>query len=217
MAKAPENPEFKKLDPYDCKAAVDAPDNLDLEPRLFAWIEGQGDPNGPDFALATGALYGLSYAVRMCYRSEPAPKGACAYTVGVLQGRWDLVAGAGMFDPKRKDQLAWAIMIRQPAFCGQALFERFRDEAKAKAAKKGEVDPSWFDRLRFGLRDGGRFAQIMHHGPYADESASFARLEAALASQGLKRKGKHHWELYHSDPRRTAPEKMRTILRVELA
>ncbi len=208
--------EFKVSDPWDYKAHADQPDIIELTDRSFAWISGQGDPNGLDFAQATGALYSLSYAVRMSYRAPEAPAGAGAYVVGVLQGQWDISAADGQFDPAHKERLVWTIMIRQPAFLDQVLFARFRDEARAKAVKKKEVPPVWFDRLEFGLRDGGRVAQILHWGPYDDEPATFARLEAALATRGLQRSGHTHREIYHSDPRKTAPEKMKTILRVAL-
>jgi hypothetical protein len=209
--------EFKVTDPWDYKAPTESAQVLTLPERRFVWIEGQGDPNGKNFAQATGALYSLSYAVRMSYRAEKPPEGASAYTVGLLQGKWDLREGETVFDPKRKDKLAWIIMIRQPDFLTTSLFQKFVEEARAKAVKKGEIDPKWFDRLRLGPRDGGRFAQIMHRGPYDEEPGTFARLEGYLAAQGLSRSGKFHWEIYHGDPRRTAPEKLRTLLRVQLA
>jgi hypothetical protein len=208
--------EFKTTDPWDYKAPADKAQVVTLQERRFAWIAGQGDPNGPDFQQATGALYGFSYAVRMSYRGEKPPRDAGPYTVGLLQGRWDIVTGQGGFSPAHKDRLAWIIMIRQPDFLDEALFSRFVEEARVKAAKKGEVDPRWFDGLRFGLRDGGRFAQIMHVGPYDAEPATFALLERSLAEQGAARRNKRHWEIYHGDPRRTKPEKLKTILRVEI-
>ncbi len=208
--------EFKDSDPWDYKAGEGEISLIDLPPRLFCWIEGEGDPNGNAFAQATGALYGFSYAVRMNYKAaEPVPS-AYAYTVGVLQGRWSLKPGEVSYDADRKECLAWAIMIRQPEFLSPALFERFREEAKAKAIKKKEIDAAFFDCLRYGERDGGRYAQILHIGPFDEEPESFARLEHGLSKAGLKRQGKHHWELYHSDPRKSAPEKLRTILRVEV-
>ncbi len=212
-----ETKEFKITDPWDYKAPMNMAQILTLPERSFAWIEGEGDPNGPVFAQAVGALYALSYTARMSYRSPKPPKGAASYSVGLLQGRWDIRAGESMFDPKKKEALAWVIMIRQPDFLDKALFRKFVEDARAKIVKKGEADPAWIDRLRFGLRDGGRFAQIMHRGPYDDEPATFARLEEYLAAQGLSRSGKFHWEIYHSDARRTPPERLRTILRVQVA
>ncbi len=212
-----EKTEFKVTDSWDYKAPADSAQILTLPDRRFAWIEGKGDPNGKEFAQATGALYSLSYSVRMSYRSSNAPKGAVPYTVGVLQGRWDLQSGDTLFDPHNKDKYMWVVMIRQPDFLNEKFFVHFVEEARGKAEKKREIDSIWFDRLRFGPRDGGRFAQIMHIGPYDSEPQTFARLEASLNGQGVSRHGKWHWEIYHSDPRRTAPEKLRTILRVQIA
>ncbi|MGO8692554.1 MAG: GyrI-like domain-containing protein [Rectinemataceae bacterium] len=208
--------EFKETDPWDYSAEEDRAQVLTLPNRRFAWIEGGGDPNGPVFAAATTALYGLSYAVRMSYRSEMAPQGSGPYTVGVLQGRWDIAAGESFFDPAHKGKLTWVIMIRQPDFLDEKLFTRFREEARAKAIKKKTIESEYFDRLCFGERDGGRYAQILHRGPYADESKTFTRLEEYLSAQGLHRDGKWHWELYHGDPRRVAPAKLKTFLRVQL-
>lgn len=209
--------EFRSTDPWDYAAPEDEVQLLDLPARLFAWVDGSGDPNGPEFAGAIGALYGLSYAARMSYRSGNPPPGWGAYAVGVLQGQWDIASGDSMFDPRRKDRLVWRVMIRQPPFLRPELFERFRAEAREKAVKKGDIDPAWFDRLELGMTDAGRFAQILHRGPYADEAATFARLDSCMAAKGLKRASKTHREIYLSDPRRTAPERMKTILRVALA
>ena len=152
--------EFKETDPWDYSAEEDRAHVLTLPNRRFAWIEGSGDPNGPVFAAATTALYGLSYAVRMSYRSEMAPQGSGPYTVGVLQGRWDIAAGESFFDPAHKGKLTWVIMIRQPDFLDEKLFTRFREEARAKAIKKKTIEPEYFDRLRFGERDSGRYAKF---------------------------------------------------------
>ena len=208
--------EFKVSDPWDYKAPLDRAQILELPSRRFASISGEGDPNGADFTAAMTALYGFSYAVRMSYRSPNPPAGCGAYVVGVLQGRWDLRPGATVFDIHHKDNLAWTVMIRQPEFLNSELFTQFLDQSRAKAAKKDQTSLEWFDRLQFESREGGSFGQIMHIGPYDDEPASFARLEADLTKQGRSRLGKYHWEVYLGDPRKTAPEKLKTILRVSL-
>jgi len=209
--------EFKKTDPFDYKAAASKVEILDLPPRQFAWIDGAGDPNGEDFAHAAEALYGYSYTVRMSGKDAHPPVGWFPYVVGALQGRWDLQEGRTGFAPNRKSDLAWTIMIRQPTFLDQHLHEVLLDKVAKKARAKGGNALPWLERLRLGNREGGRFAQILHEGPYDDEPATFARLEGQLAERGERREGHHHWELYLTDPRRCAPERMRTILRVALA
>lgn len=208
--------EFRGSEPWDYRGRSGEPEVLELPPRLFAWIDGDGDPNGDGFRAAVGALYAHAYAVRMSGKGIDPPRGWFPYTVGVLQGRWDLVEGARGWDPSRKSDLSWTILLRQPAFLDEALHEACLETAARKVARKGDGSARFLERLRWGRRDGGRFAQILHEGPYDDEPASFARLESGLAAAGERRRGHHHWEIYLSDPRRVPAEKRRTLLRVEL-
>lgn len=208
--------EFKKTDPFDYKASPDKIEILDLPPRLFASIEGEGDPNGDAFAGAVEALYTYSYAVRMSGKDAHPPAGWLPYVVGVLQGRWTLQEGCTRFDPARKSDLAWTIMIRQPSFLTGPLHDLLLEKAKAKARAQGSGALPWLGKLRLDHREGGRYAQILHEGPYDDEPATFERLESLLADRGETRAGRHHWELYLTDPRKSAPERMRTILRTSL-
>jgi len=209
--------EFKKTDPFDYKASATKVEILDLQPRLLASIDGEGDPNGEAFAGALEALYTYCYTVRMSGKSDDPPAGWFPYVVGVLQGHWTLKEGCTEFDPSRKADLAWTIMIRQPSFLDRPLHERFLETAMKKARSKGGDAGPWLEKLQLGHREGGRYAQILHEGPYDDEPATFVRLEQQLTEIGEKRDGHHHWELYLTDPRKSAPEKMRTILRVALA
>lgn len=208
--------EFKKTDPFDYKASLDKVEILDLPSRLFASIEGTGDPNGEAFAAAVEALYTYSYTVRMRGKDASPPAGWFPYAVGVLQGIWTLQEGCAGFDPSKKSDLAWTLLIRQPSFLDEPLHKSLLEKALAKARAKGGNALPWLEKLQLGNREGGRFAQILHAGPYDDEPATFARLEQQLAVLGEVRDGHHHWELYLTDPRKSAPEKMRTILRVAL-
>lgn len=208
--------EYKKTDPFDYKASATRVDILDLPPRLFASIEGEGDPNGPAFAGAVGALYAYSYTVRMSGKGPDVPAGWFPYVVGVLQGRWTIREGATGFDPSKKSDLAWTIMIRQPTFLDTSLHATFLDKAISKARSKDGAAVPWLEKLQLGLHEGGRYGQILHQGPYDDEPATFARMEQELTALGERREGLHHWELYLTDPNRSSPEKMRTLLRVAL-
>lgn len=208
--------EFKKTDPFDYKGSATKVEILDLPPRLFASIQGEGDPYGEAFAQALGALYTYCYIVRMSGKGANPPAGWFPYTVGVLQGRWTLRDGCTRFDPSRKSDLAWTILIRQPSFLDTALHAAFLDKAMAKARSQGGLAVPWLERLKLDLREEGRFAQILHRGPYDDEPATFAHLEQELSNLGLSRRGHDHLEIYLTDPRRSKPESMRTILRVDL-
>ena len=124
-----------------------------------------------------------------------------------LEGLW-WAEDLSVFDPRTSNRSAWQwrMMIRQP----DEVPRDVRDMALAKMAKK--VGAAVADRVRVERFDEGRCGQLMHHGPYADEGPNIARLHDFVAAQGLRLRGEHH-EIYLSDPRRSAPQKMRTILR----
>ena len=102
------------------------------------------------------------------------------------------------------------MLIAQPSVVTPAMVT----DATATAARKGKAPSS--DRLRFEVLDEGDCVQVMHHGPYADEGPTVAGLHSFIADAGLVLRGKHH-EVYLGDPRRTAPEKLRTIIRQPVA
>ncbi|WJH36796.1 hypothetical protein N6H14_14495 [Paenibacillus sp. CC-CFT747] len=104
-------------------------------------VSGSGDPNGEEFAKVTEALYSLSYAVRMSYKSSDVPAGYYEYTVFPLEGVWDLVDRTK--PPTDKSNLKYTMMIRQPDFVTEELFGRFQEQAMRK-------NPILFWR-RFGL------------------------------------------------------------------
>ncbi len=206
--------DFKKTDKELYSASEDRPKHLEVPELPFAFIKGRGDPNGTAFAEAVGTLYGFSYALRMSERNGIGPLGYVPYVVAPLEGLWSLAIGTA-YDPKDKSSLGWTIMIRQPSFLDAAGFERIRDFAKGKAEKKKE-STFCFERLQFGMLAEGVCAQILHRGPYDDEPATFARMEAVLAKEGWCRLSKDHREIYLSDPRKTQPELMKTVLRVQI-
>ncbi len=207
---------FKESDPWDYRAPKNKVDIINLKNRSFVWIEGKGDPNEQDFSWNLSALYSFSYTLKMSYKKEDSPLGAHNYSVGVLQGCWTLQEGIHQYSPHRKDQLQYRIMIRQPQFLTEELFEEYRDIAMRKAAKKENPGMDAFNHLQFGSFGKGRFAQILHMGPYDNEPATFQTMHEQLKISGLNWKKTEHWEIYLNDPRRTAKEKLKTILRVEL-
>lgn len=174
----------------------------------FIMIEGTGDPNGEEFALATAALYSLSYAVKMSYKSNNVPKGFYDYTVFPLEGVWDLIDKT--LDSTVKSNFKYKIMIRQPEFLTADLFERFLAETKKK-----KPNP-YLDKAKFGTVSEGLCCQILHIGSYDDEPASFAVMDEFCKENGYKRTSKIHREIYLSDPRKTEPHKLKTILRYQI-
>jgi hypothetical protein len=178
-------------------------------PRLqFLMADGQGDPNAPPFQQAVEALYGLSYTLKFGLKKRGGPD----YTVMALEGLWwaEGVDPAAAFAQGRRDQWKWTLLILQPDFIGPADVETARQELRAKR------NPAAIDRVRLESFEEGRCVQIMHIGPYSAEKATIDRLHAFAAEKGLGLRGKHH-EIYLGDPRRSAPEKLKTILRHPVA
>lgn len=175
-------------------------------PKLpFFMVDGSGDPNGEAFARATEALYAMSYAVRMSHKSNDVPAGYYEYTVFPLEGEWDLVDRSK--PPTDKTNLKYTIMIRQPDFVTEALFERFLEQTRKKKSNP------FLDRVRFERMEDGLSCQMMHLGSFDDEPASFARMEAYCEENGYDRASKLHREIYLSDPRKIETAKLKTVLR----
>lgn len=175
---------------------------VEIPALSFAMIDGEGDPNtAPAYASAVSWLFTLSYALK--FASKAAGRD---YGVAPLEGLW----WSGDFEDfvaRRKDRWSWTMMIMQPEWITPAQFAAARDKA---AAKIGEPSPSSLRLERFAE---GLSVQTMHIGPYDDEGPVIARLhQEFLPANGLAENGHHH-EIYIGDPRRSAPEKLKTVLR----
>ncbi|XID94061.1 GyrI-like domain-containing protein [Paenibacillaceae bacterium WGS1546] len=182
-----------------------APEIVEVPRMPFFMVDGSGDPNGEAFAKATEALYSLSYAVKMSYKSDDVPAGYYDYTVFPLEGVWDLLDRSK--PATDKTNLKYTIMIRQPDFLTEQGFERFLEQTKRKK-------PNLFlEKVRFEQASDGRCCQMMHIGSFDDEPASFARMEAFCTEHGFIRASKIHREIYLSDPRKTEPARLKTVLR----
>jgi len=186
-----------------------SPEIVEVPPMPFITLSGAGDPNGEEFAGQTEALYSLSYAVKMSYKNGTAPAGYYEYKVFPLEGVWDLVDYSK--PATDKSNLKYTIMIRQPDFLTEAEFERFLELTKRK-----KPNP-YLDHVRFEQVADGWNCQMMHIGSYDEEPESFARMEAYCEAQGYVRASKTHREIYLSDPRKTAPAKLKTVLRFQVA
>jgi len=179
-------------------------------PRMpFLMIGGSGDPNGETFALETEALYSLSYAVKMSYRSNEVPPAYYEYTVFPLEGIWDLVDKSKPHTDK--SNLKYTLMIRQPDFLTNELFRKFLERTKAK-----KPNP-YLDKVKFGEISDGLCCQMTHIGSFDDEPESFARMERYCEEQGHARSDLTHREIYLSDPRKTEKSKLRTVLRFRIS
>lgn len=199
--------EWKKEEPW--YKALKKPQIFHLPPQNFIMLHGFGDPNQEDFSQRVQALYGLSYTLRMSYKNDWDIPGFFPYTVYPLTGFWT-IQEKYWGQPLEKAHFEYDIMIQQPSFVTEAIFE----EAKKRAVEK--VDPHLLTASRLETIPAKVVGQILHVGPYDTESASFAILESFLSENKQQRKGKEHTEIYLSDPRKSAPEKQKTLLRLDL-
>ena len=189
---------------------------LEVPEMVFFAVDGQGDPNtSPAYAAAIEILYGLSFTVKMSKMGGEAPEGYFEYVVPPLEGLWWTEDPS--FDgkaPEDKSGFFWTSMIRQPDFVTEELFRWAREKL---AKKKPDLDLS---KARFWRWEEGLCAHLLHTGPYDDEPASIGRLDAFLREQGYRpdfSAVRRHHEIYLGDPRRTAPERLRTVIRHPVA
>jgi len=175
----------------------------------FIMADGSGNPNGnPQYEAAMSVLYALTFTIKMSRLSGNAPVGYFDYVVPPLEGLWWTDGGAFRFDSR--DNWRWTSMIRQPDFVTDEVFLWAVSEVRRKKPSL-PVDIARLESFREGL-----CAQMMHHGPYADEPASIERMRVFIEQNGFRDATgnvRRHHEIYLSDPRKTAPEKLRTVLR----
>lgn len=176
---------------------------VDVPPLCYLMIDGQGDPNTAlEYQQALEALYAVAYTLKFVSKRQLEKD----YVVPPLEGLWwadDMAAFAAL----DKGSWRWTAMIMQPEWVSEAMVGDAVREASAQKALPA------LDKMRFELYEEGLSVQIMHIGPYDEEAPTIARLHNEfLPAQGYAEAGKHH-EIYLSDPRRTAPERLRTVLR----
>ncbi len=204
---------MEKIDPKKMKTLYQPPTEptlITVPPMSFYVIAGTGSPADKAYADVVGALYALSYAVKMLPKKGPAPAGYVEYSVFPLEGVWDLIPGETVYDPRHKENLAYRMMIRQPDFVTPALAAEVLEAVKVKKPNPA-LGGACFEQAEEGL-----CLQMMHVGPYDDEPRSFAKMDAFCEANGYGRVGKTHREIYLGDPRKTAPDKLRTVLRYSI-
>jgi hypothetical protein len=201
--------DFKKTDKALYQPKV-VPSIVDVPAMTFLAVDGRGDPNtSAEYKTAVEILYGLSYAVKMSPKAGAAPIGYFDYVVPPLEGLWALPDGATI-DPSDKASLNWTSLIRQPDFVTDAVV------AWAMAVTARKKPNLQLSRARLVTIAEGRCVQAMHLGPYDDEPATVAAIDRYATEQGYAldfTESRRHHEIYLSDPRKTAPEKLRTVVR----
>lgn len=186
-----------------------APSIVDVPEMAFVATDGRGDPNTSEaYTNAVQMLYGISFTIKMNKKWA----GYFNYVVLPLEGFWSLDAAAfrGGAPIADKDKLIWTSLIRLPNFVTADIFQAAKE---ALAKKKPALDLSL---LRLEKITEGLCVQAMHTGPYDDEPATITKMERYAAEQGYASdftQTRRHHEIYLGDPRRTAPEKLKTVIR----
>lgn len=187
------------------------PEIVQIPPFNFFTLHGKGNPNDDFFADYISVLYSLAYGVKMSPKSGTEPKGYFDYSVYPLEGVWDIDEYVrktynGILD---KNSLVFTLMIRQPEF----VTVDFANEILEKTKKK--KPHQLLDIVKFETIEEGKCVQMLHNGSFDSEPASFKLMEQFATTNNVKRKSLIHREIYLSDARKTAPEKLKTVLRFQ--
>lgn len=195
--------DFKKSLKHLYAPGKKAFEQVDVPAMQFLMVDGHGDPNTtPSYQEAVEALYAVAYKVKFISKKELGKD----YTVPPLEGLW-WAEDMDTFVSRDKSEWDWTMMIMTPDWISAETF------STAVMDVRQSKDPAALDLVRLQNYDEGLSVQIMHIGSYDDEAPTIARLHHQyLPENHLVENGKHH-EIYLSDPRRTAPEKLKTILR----
>ena len=202
--------EWRKKD-KDLYLPKNQPTIIDVPALKFFTITGKGNPNSESFGEAVGALYALSYAIRMMPRKGFTPEGYFEYTVFPLEGIWDLDEEGRKLKTLDKDRLIYTLMIRQPNFVTEELFN------KAKIASEKKVADNLLNSIVFEEIKEGLCVQCLHLGSYDNEPETFSLIEAFCEDNNIRRTDKRHREIYLNDARKTLPEKLKTVLRINVS
>jgi hypothetical protein len=181
--------------------------SVDVPPLTYLMVDGEGDPNtSQSFSEAIEALYSLSYTLKFTLKKSPR---AIDYGVMPLEGLWwadDPLDFGWAGHHADKSKWKWTAMIVQPQFIAQPEVDAAFDQVRKKK------NPAALDRVRFETLTEGAATQVLYVGPFSDEGPTIQRIHDFIHAAGKELHGKHH-EIYLNDARRTAPEKLKTILR----
>ena len=202
MKKIDYKKELKHLYKTSAKEVV----TVDVPTMNFLMLDGEGAPGCQTFQDAIAALYPLAYALKFMVKKSELE---IDYGVMPLQGLW-WADDMSSFTTDNKDVWKWTLMIMQPELISKTMVE------EALAQVKLKKNPVALPLVRFESFTEGKAAQIMHVGPFSEEGPTVEKVHTYIVENGYKRAGKHH-EIYLSDLRRSAPEKLKTIIRQPMA
>ena len=187
-----------------------SPSIVNVPEMNYIAVRGSGDPNDEngEYKQAINLLYGIAYTIKMSKKGDHHIDGYFDYVVPPLEGFWwqDGVIGV---DYSRKDSFKWISIIRLPDFVTE---DDFRWAVKEASAKKKQD----FSKVEFLTYDEGLCVQCMHIGPYDDEPATVELMNEFIEREGYQtdiNDKRFHHEIYLSDARKAAPEKLKTVIR----
>lgn len=173
-------------------------------------VRGKGNPNDEqgEYMTAIGLLYAIAFTIKMSYKGDHKIEGYFEYVVPPLEGFW-WQEGIKGIDYEHKENFQFISVIRLPDFVTKEDF----DWAIGEATKKKKTD---FSVVEFFTYDEGECVQCMHIGPYDNEPETVTAMHAYMEQAGYTldiTDTRYHHEIYLSDPRKTAPEKLKTVVR----
>ena len=183
---------------------------VDVPAANYIAVRGKGNPNDADgeYKKSIEILYSVAYTIKMSKKTDYRMEGYFDYVVPPLEGFW-WQDGSDGFDAAKKDEFSWISVIRLPDFVRKTYFEW----AVKQAEHKKKIDCS---KAEFFTINEGLCVQIMHIGPFDSEPVSVAVMDKYLEENGYKNDitaDRMHHEIYLSDARKTAPEKLKTVIR----
>lgn len=186
------------------------PGIVDVPEMNYIAVRGKGNPNEPEgeYKASIGLLYGIAFTIKMSDKGNHRIEGYFSYVVPPLEGLW-WQEGQDGIDYAHKDNFSWISMIRLPEFVTREEF----DWAIAEATVKKQTD---YSKVEFFTYHEGLCVQCMHIGSYDDEPETISRMDKFADENGYSvalSDSRFHHEIYLSDPRRCAEEKLRTVIR----
>ena len=185
----------------ECYRAKRKPDTVYVPDGKFLCILGKGDPKGEEYQEAIGALYNWAYTLKFHYKGSDKD-----FKVMPLEGLWWIENGTfDMNNPAPRDDWRWRAFIRVPDFVTEEAMQELVPELSEKKGEK-VLEVSLWDYHE------GISAQVLHIGPYSEEAPTINALHQWVDESGYRLRGHHH-EIYLSNPQRSKPENLKTIIR----
>lgn len=183
------------------EASTKAIDTVDVPEFQFLMIDGIGNPTVAEFKQKSKALNSLAKAIRAYYKEQD----DINYLISPLEGMWDTYDNA-KFDVTRKKMIRYTLMLSQPKFLTEEVFEKIKESL---AKKKGNL---YVKEIYLRKFTEGKSVQMLHIGPYNTEIMTTKEIMEYIIVQNMKLNGMHH-EIYLNNPEKVAPEKLKTIVR----